>query len=427
MQMRSVVGVALLGTVLAASPSWAPPAAAHVPTDLQQLTSQCNDVLFVGARGSGQEQGGVTTRNDPNYDGGTGFGPQVFSAYNAFAAGVLGPRRIVSSALEYSALDVPFSARPASWQNYFKGLEAGVRTSLTTLDERRKSCPDERIVLAGYSQGAMVMHRTMTRLQLAAEGRGPLRKSWSKKAARKVLARIDGVILIADGDRIPRDRTIRYGTAGEAFGGVGWEFRGSGVSGTSNTKFTKSLKPRIHSICNARDVVCDHVAPASMSGIGTHTKYTNTPPVTSAAANVARRVVGMMPIPAGVVIWTGNNRYGTRLLLATKRTGRSFQAWYDYTGGAGDAFGCVRGNLTGAKLKTRELPLWPVEYVTSRYSLVGAADDLTIRRRSGKALLLDGERSARFAASTFDQYRADAGLTSGQAAEQWGNISRCLG
>ena len=53
-------------------------------------------------------------------------------------------------------------------------------------------CPTTKVVLAGYSQGAMVVHRNLQAL-----------------AASPNLA---ASLLIADGDRLPNDTTVNIGS-----------------------------------------------------------------------------------------------------------------------------------------------------------------------------------------------------------------------
>ena len=267
-----VAASTVLGSVAVAPAASAAPAPAMAQQPFLK-SSGCGHVFVLGARGSGQDQEGVWNRADSNFDGGTGLGPQVYTATKAVIEKVANPRVVVRQALVYPALDVPKSLRPSSWQNFLAGFGPGVEKTIDILNARLILCPNERIVLAGYSQGAMVMHRVV--LRLAERGR------------INILNRISGVILIADGDRLNHDNHVRYGSAGELFRGVAHEFL---PVGAINRKFPANMASRIHSVCNARDIVCDHwpgnvaIIPTAISN---HLKYTNGVPVLRAGAAVA--------------------------------------------------------------------------------------------------------------------------------------------
>jgi len=77
-----------------------------------------------------------------------------------------------------------------------KQLGAIVRT----LDSNPQ-CGAARVVLAGYSQGAMVMHRLVNSLD------------YNVVADRALIDRIGEVLLIADGDCIPFDTDLISGSA----------------------------------------------------------------------------------------------------------------------------------------------------------------------------------------------------------------------
>lgn len=233
----------------------------------------CTDVLFLGARGSGQPQGGSAS------DGGTGMGPQVYGVSQRLARQV--PSRVVTSqAVVYPAQGTEqlLTNRDA----YFASLELGAQSVQSTLRSRAAACPQERIVLSGYSQGAMAVHRALQDLDRAGD-----------PVARQILARTDGVVLISDGDRRRRDRATDYGTAGRSEG-VGYALRPD--SGARGTRLPAGMKPRIHSVCLDLDVVCDyqpdvHNGAGLLAGAAIHSDgYTASRPVDRATDAVAARV-----------------------------------------------------------------------------------------------------------------------------------------
>ena len=218
----------------------------------------CADVLLLGARGSGQPQSGSSQ------DGGTGLGPQVFGVAQRLSRQLPG-RSITSQAVVYPAQGVELLATdPAT---YIASVELGAQAAQSTLRSRAATCPDERIVLAGFSQGAMALHRAVQDLARAGDPQ-----------ARQILGRTDGVVLIADGDRRLRDRVTDYGTAGRSQG-ISYTLRPD--SGARGVKMPAGMKARIHSICVDLDVVCDyqpnvHAGAGLLAGAAIHSDGYNT-------------------------------------------------------------------------------------------------------------------------------------------------------
>lgn len=251
----------VVAALLATSATTLTATAAHAAT-----SADCHEVLMLGARGSGQPQDGNA---DDNY---TGLGPQVQTAYNGLAAPLSGHRTLQALAVDYPALGVE---QLYDQRNYFNGLDQGVQNALATLYSRATPCPEERIVLAGYSQGAMVMHRVLNELDAT---KSP------------ILSRVDAAILIADGDRVSNDRTAFYGSASTKAEGVGLKLRK--VSGSSTQKFNAAVGSKVLSICNNNDPVCDSTGkPTDLIWKYVHTGYTGTPPVQDAGVEAARTVL----------------------------------------------------------------------------------------------------------------------------------------
>jgi len=271
------LALALVGITLSTAVALAPSAQSLLTPewDLEaaQPREDCGDVLFLGARGSGQAAGGASA------DAGTGMGPQVYAAYQRMASDrpdrTITPRAVVYPAQEVQALALDSAA-------YFAGLEQGVRDVKRTLRSEALRCPDQRLVLAGYSQGAMVMHRALQDLSSAKD-----------PAAVDILARLDGALLLADGDRIAKDRTTNYGSAGRSQGisyEVGQQSRARG------TRLPRKVANRVQSICEQADTVCDFHSifqsdSAGVDGVTVHVNsYTGTPDVLRATDVVAARL-----------------------------------------------------------------------------------------------------------------------------------------
>lgn len=275
--MRRVLSRAVSALGVAAVTASAMVVPAVVAAGPAAAAVECREVVFLGARGSGQPQSGSDA------DAYTGFGPQVWSAYGQFHDGLAGRRSMMAIPTVFPSRDAALAVTAP--ELYFTGLEIGVDATLQTLIARARDCPEERIVLAGYSQGAMVMHRVLEAL----EERGTTRA--------QILGRVDGAVLIADGDRVPRDTTNFYGTAPQDSRGIGVLYRK--ISGASGKKLSRATGLKTHSVCNISDAVCD----APGTGYTVHTGYTGTAAVFQAADAVTRSVMSVAlarPRVAGV-------------------------------------------------------------------------------------------------------------------------------
>ena len=181
-------------------------------------TMRCADLVVLGARASGQR---LTSSN-------VQAGPEVYATVVA-AARSLDPG--VSVRLE----GVPYPAVPTSrgTQAYLASVREGASMLRAATVELLGSCPDAEVVLAGFSQGAHVVHRTLTHDPL------PLR------LARRVVA----VALIADPTygRLTDDaHQVRYGSTAPARDGL----IGPGP------RLPRLLARRTIDFCNPADLVC---------------------------------------------------------------------------------------------------------------------------------------------------------------------------
>ncbi|WP_444665414.1 leucine-rich repeat protein [Cellulomonas sp. CW35] len=178
--LRTVAGltaVALVASVLVLVPSPASPAAAVEastgPTEVDD--SRCADVLFVGVRGSGESR---------TEDG--GYGPKMALVRAGFVAGLDASLTYRSIAIDYPALPIAPSdgfdgslvddlasygigIPPSPTRHYADSIQQGTFALLDAYAQSNRNCPDERIVLAGYSQGALVIHRVLSETTLGAK------------------------------------------------------------------------------------------------------------------------------------------------------------------------------------------------------------------------------------------------------------------
>lgn len=188
----------------------------------------------------------------------------------------LGGQRIEVNSVDYGADRVQTLAH--NRQKYFKGLAAGVSWTLQDLARHAKAaaCPHQRIVLAGFSQGAMVMHRVLHLLG-------------GTNAGRMVLARVAAAVLVGDGDQVPQDRQLRYGSASDQAQGIGQAFRA--LSHSLTAVFSAQLDSRVLSVCNTHDPVCDFTG-ADLVNFKIHLSYPASRPLQAAAEQAARDLLG---------------------------------------------------------------------------------------------------------------------------------------
>ena len=118
---------------------------------------------------------------------------------------------------------------------YLDGVDEGISTLEDMLFARDRRCQNQRFVLFGYSQGALVVDRVLVLL------------SHSHPALAK---RIVGVGLIADPQRL--------GTGAYTFGDAKAKFNGISrtLAGYPGDDIPASLQPRTVSYCSDGDMVC---------------------------------------------------------------------------------------------------------------------------------------------------------------------------
>lgn len=97
------------------------------------MVTPCREVLFVGARGSGQPLDGSAD------DDRTGLGPEVFGAYRALQTRLAGRRTLSATSAIYPAQGVELI--PVDRSAYFDGLATGVTWTQNLLRERASSAP----------------------------------------------------------------------------------------------------------------------------------------------------------------------------------------------------------------------------------------------------------------------------------------------
>jgi hypothetical protein len=205
----------------------------------------------MGAAGSGE-------RTDYDIATNGGMGEIVYQSYEALQQQLAAEgRTITAEAVNYPAKDVPPDAGIGDWLDYMGSVDAGTNALGAQYAAFTAQCPATKIVLAGYSQGAMAVHRN-----LATIGADP---------------NLAAALLIADGDRHPDDTTVNIGTASpnpEKTGGAAQDWP---ILAHAPAILPANIGVRTISVCDAGDAVCDYDPDAegtSATAVAIHTSYT---------------------------------------------------------------------------------------------------------------------------------------------------------
>ncbi|BBZ78723.1 hypothetical protein MANY_40600 [Mycolicibacterium anyangense] len=220
-------------------------------TGTAAAASSCADYHWIGAAGSGQRDGVALAANG-------GMGDVVYQSYLQLRSELLASgRSIDAESVQYPAAPVPIKGGLSGWLDFLGSVGDGTDAVAKQFTAFTQRCPDTKVVLAGYSQGAMVVHRNLYAL-----------------ADNPNLA---AALLIADGDRLPADTTVNLGSTAIA------PSRGKGVAqehsllASANTSvLPPAVGARTISVCDVGDPVCDYDADSttvSDSAIAIHTAY----------------------------------------------------------------------------------------------------------------------------------------------------------
>ena len=239
--LATAVFLALVATI--------PTQALAAPRVSQEPSTQhCNNVEFIGARGSGQPYTGKGSFG--------GLGPEVSKMVGVIKAQLKQKKfSYGTDALSYPAISdstlIPSAAELAlilsgdpqgitdyindNLDKFTASINKGVNDAISDINSYHKLCGATIYVLVGYSQGAMVMHAAETSLDT--------------KSHLGVFKKIAGTVLLADGYRVPHTKARQFGTSKTSGEGIESWFFGPGrdVPGPGTTA----------NICDANDFVCD--------------------------------------------------------------------------------------------------------------------------------------------------------------------------
>lgn len=228
------VGLVPLGTPAAeaAVNGWPDAPTSHWDAE----NTACADVMFVGVRGSGEESAygaPVEHIRDGVRDGfgqlpGVGSARTVREVYLEYPAAAV---EVIGEDLERN-LNNALNGIPADqWVfHYLDSVDAGAIRLHNFLNEQAVRCPDEKWVLAGYSQGALIINMVL-----------PQFADYS---------RYGGVFLLANPGQQEGQPATNLGTAPAAAYGIGNIVN-------PNLRIPSELNGLVFSECNIYDLVCD--------------------------------------------------------------------------------------------------------------------------------------------------------------------------
>jgi hypothetical protein len=218
---------------------WKAPPPPNVPAQPQNPPVECATALFVGVRGSGETPQGSEKYSSTES---ANMGSRVPGAFFAFREELekLQPGASIKGfGLRYKALPVPGPMGAIfgnAYNEYEESFWEGALNIAIGVREEAEACPKEKIVLAGYSQGALAIHLAIGSLMSGSE-----------------VSHVAGVILIADPENRGDDTNIeKWGSANTNADGIYTK-----VFGHSLTAVTPStLKGHAVEICHNHDIVC---------------------------------------------------------------------------------------------------------------------------------------------------------------------------
>ena len=226
-------------------------ALAGLATGTAAAASACGDYHWIGAAGSGQRDGAGLTANG-------GMGDVVYQSYQQLAADLAANgQTITAEAVQYPAAPVPLDGGLKGWLGFLSSVGDGTDATAEQIKAFTAKCPDTKLVLAGYSQGAMIIHRNL--YDLADD------------------PHVAAALLIADGDRLPADTTVNMGSTATTPGvGLGVAQDHSFLASTNTSKLPPTIGARTVSVCDVGDPVCDYdpdTTQVSAADIAIHTSY----------------------------------------------------------------------------------------------------------------------------------------------------------
>jgi hypothetical protein len=237
-------GTRIEGEVLA--PRWVgytpfvPPTAGPAPSETDETT--CRDVLFLGVRGSNAPPQGGAAYSPDELDN---MGQQVEEVEEGLQ-GAVGATTIRPVAVRYRALPAEYLGSIEELNlftddgSYLENIWEGVYSLEQTLAREEARCPSEKIVLSGYSAGALVIHLALAQLD----------GGEATEEDRALVLKISAIALVADPAQADGEGMMeRTGTASAAGEGVYTRLFGA-------VPIAAALAARTIELCDEGDIVC---------------------------------------------------------------------------------------------------------------------------------------------------------------------------
>jgi hypothetical protein len=224
---------------------------------------KCGNVMMMTAMGSGEHFDGVQSLD---------HSPVLTALLNRIRTKLNGARTVEPYVIDYPAdpvtelvdgLVTPSGHNPVTYLNtlasdvgtfqanateYLAGKDVGVTEMTHSIQAVRKACPDAKLLLAGYSQGAMVVHDWLNYYGSGGIAQQPVGKL------------IIGAGLIADPERTKNSQVLNFSDAMPSEYGIcviARKFDPCPYSGQPLADITPDYLPMTASLCKTDDIVCD--------------------------------------------------------------------------------------------------------------------------------------------------------------------------
>jgi hypothetical protein len=225
--------------------------AAGLTAGVASAQPACPDVHWIGAAGSGER----TPADIATYDG---MGRVIDKSYREYASLVQqSGRTITAEAVNYPAVPVPENGGALDWLGFMGSVDTGTNALAQQYQAFVAQCPTSKVVLAGYSQGAMVVHRNLIALDASPN--------------------LNSALLVADGDRTPVNPTIDLGTVTSVPGAGKGVTQDWPILAHAPAPLPPTIASRTVDVCDLGDAVCDYNPDAEDSmnpaAVAVHTSY----------------------------------------------------------------------------------------------------------------------------------------------------------
>lgn len=260
--IAAAVGAAILGL-------------AGVTVGVASAQPACPDVHWIGAAGSGERAGDLSAD--------AGMGRVVYKSYRDFASLVQqSGRTITAEAVNYPAVEVPEDGGILDWAGFIGSVDTGTAALGQQYHAFVAQCPSTQVVLAGYSQGAMVVHRNLHALDASPN--------------------LAAALLVADGDRLPQDPTVNLGSAASVPGAGKGVAQDWPILAHAPAPLPVTVGARTISVCDLGDAVCDYDPDAedvmNPAAVAVHTSYARRGGAMDSWTMPLYQLVSRAPLPA---------------------------------------------------------------------------------------------------------------------------------